>query len=72
LNRKRLGSRHVLTVLGGLNPLAILGRGYAVLMRTSDQRLIRSVADARVNDELLARLHDGRMLCRVRKLIPQG
>lgn len=72
LNRKRMGSRHVLTVLGGLNPLAILGRGYAVLIRTSDQRLIRSVADARVNDELLARLHDGQMLCRVRKLIPQG
>ena len=71
LHRKRLGCQHVLSVLGGLNPLAILGRGYAVLTRVTDQRLVRSVADVRGDDELLARLQDGQILCQVRKLIPQ-
>ncbi len=71
LHRKRIGSRHALSVLGKLNPLAILGRGYAVLTRAKDHQIVRSVSDVRVEEELLARLRDGQILCQVRKLIPQ-
>lgn len=71
LGRKRLGSRHVLSALGGLNPLAILGRGYTVLSRVRDGHIIRSVSDSQVEEEVLARLRDGQLLCRVQKLIPQ-
>jgi exodeoxyribonuclease VII large subunit len=72
LVRKRLAGRHALSALGGLNPLAILSRGYAVLTRQEDGRVIKSVSETRVDEELIARLYDGRLLCYVRKLIPQG
>ncbi len=71
LNGKRAGSRHVLGMLGGLNPLAILRRGYAVLSRAGDRRTVKSIAETHRDEQLLAQLHDGRLLCRVQKLMPQ-
>ncbi|TKB76711.1 MAG: exodeoxyribonuclease VII large subunit [Nitrospira sp.] len=72
LGRKQLESRHVLRALGGLNPLAILARGYSVVCRVRDGRVVRSVSDVVAEEEILARLHEGQLVCTIRKLLPQG
>lgn len=72
LDRKQLESRHVLRALGGLNPLAILARGYSVVFRVRDGRVVKSVSDVVAEEEILARLHEGQLVCTIRKLLPQG
>jgi exodeoxyribonuclease VII large subunit len=52
---ERAGAR-----LEGLSPLAVLGRGYA-LVYAADGRLLRSAAEARVGQDVVARLADGRV-----------
>ena len=44
--------------LEALNPLAILQRGYAVISQP-DGKIVRSVADVQVNDQLNVRISDG-------------
>lgn len=50
--------------LQGMNPLAVLGRGYA-LVYASDGRLLRRAEDARAGEEIEARLAEGRVRARV-------
>ena len=50
--------------LDALSPLAVIGRGYAVL-RTPEGRLIRTLADAPVGSDLQARTGDGWLEARV-------
>ncbi|MBC8334548.1 MAG: exodeoxyribonuclease VII large subunit [Anaerolineales bacterium] len=45
--------------LEALNPQAVLGRGYAVLTRQTDQKIVGSVDDANAGDELKVRVADG-------------
>jgi len=56
--------------LDGLSPLAVLGRGYSILQRISDGRVIRQVKEAAPGDDVAVRLADGRLLCRVREVLP--
>jgi exodeoxyribonuclease VII large subunit len=51
--------------LMGLNPLAILERGYAVVRR-EDGGLVRSASEVQVGEEIDVRVSDGRLLAQVR------
>ena len=45
--------------LNALNPLAVLGRGYAVVTRQADGKLVSQVSDVKPNDEIQVRVSDG-------------
>jgi exodeoxyribonuclease VII large subunit len=47
-----------------LSPLAVLGRGYALVLNT-DGKLVRSAAQVAEGDCVMTRLHDGRFTSRV-------
>lgn len=51
--------------LESLSPLKVLGRGYSVTRLARDQRLIKSVANVKINDEILTRLQDGEFISKV-------
>jgi len=53
-----------------LSPLAILGRGYSILMRARDGTILRSALDAEVDEELVARLAQGEIDCTVKRVVP--
>jgi exodeoxyribonuclease VII large subunit len=66
--------RHKVTALSraldSVSPLATLGRGYAIVHRISDGKVIRSYQDAKTGDEIEARLAKGRLICAVKDKIP--
>ncbi|HEY0078302.1 MAG TPA: exodeoxyribonuclease VII large subunit [Pyrinomonadaceae bacterium] len=63
------GSRLAVTVasLGALSPLAVLGRGYA-LVRGADGRVVRSSRAVALSERLSLKLAEGRVVCRVEEV----
>jgi len=57
-------SRHA-EKLEALSPLAVLGRGYALVWDASGRRLVRASHQVEVGDTLQVRLHDGRLTANV-------
>ncbi len=57
--------------LQGMSPLAVLGRGYA-LVYAADGRLLTSAADVRVGQDVVARLSDGRVRATVVESTVEG
>jgi len=51
-----------------LNPEAAMGRGYGIIMRKSDGKLLTSVKDMKLNEELYIKLKDGKAEVRVKGL----
>ena len=51
--------------LDPLSPLASLSRGYAVVQRTSDQKILRNSADAPPGTDISVTLAEGSLSCRV-------
>ena len=64
---QRLGDRasSAARQLHAVSPLATLGRGYAIVRRPEDGRIITRAADASVGETLEALLAEGALLCRV-------
>jgi exodeoxyribonuclease VII large subunit len=62
--RRAALSRHA-GKLGTLSPLAVLGRGYALVWDASGGRLVRAADQVAVGDTLRVRLHDGRLTVNV-------
>ena len=58
LTSKRQSMERVVTGLSALNPLAVLGRGYA-LVQTEEGRVIPSAAELTVGDRVTLRFADG-------------
>jgi len=58
-----------LTALGqtldAVSPLATLSRGYAIVSRADDGRLVRSHRDVKAGERIEARLGEGRLLATV-------
>jgi exodeoxyribonuclease VII large subunit len=54
--------------LNALNPLGILERGYSVSFGSSGA-VLRNVGDAAVGDEITTRLHKGKLISKVEKVI---
>ncbi len=51
--------------LGAVSPLGTLSRGYAIVTREADGRVLTRADAARPGDRFKARLHHGELLCRV-------
>ena len=58
LTGKRQSLERVVAGLGALNPLAVLGRGYA-LVQTEEGRVIPAVAELKAGDRVSLRFADG-------------
>lgn len=52
----------------GLSPLAVLGRGYAILETMPGRRIIRDAGQVSVGEEILARLARGQLRCTVEEI----
>jgi len=70
LNRRRLSE--TATRLDALSPLAVLGRGYAIVRRESDGRIVRAAGDVSLGDRLELRLASGQIGVEVARLGPKG
>ncbi|MAG33039.1 MAG: exodeoxyribonuclease VII large subunit [Deltaproteobacteria bacterium] len=72
IGRRLERSRRRLAELAGrldaLSPLAVLGRGYALVRRGSDGRILRSAADVAVGDGLTLQLAEGRLAAQVTRV----
>jgi exodeoxyribonuclease VII large subunit len=55
--------------LDTISPLATLERGYAIVTRQTDQRVVHQAASVRPGEQVTARLADGQLLCSVDKII---
>lgn len=51
--------------LDSLSPLKVMGRGYSLVYRYGEQRLVRSVSEVEPGDLLRVRLSDGQIDCQV-------
>lgn len=58
------------TRLDALSPLGVLARGYALVRRAADGRIVRSPGDVRASDLLEVRLAEGGLTVRVESLDP--
>jgi len=52
--------------LDAVSPLATLSRGYAIVQQDQGQ-IVHSTAQVKVGEQVQARLHRGRLYCRVEK-----
>lgn len=68
LTQKMQLTRGNLSRLNGLSPLAILGRGYAILETMPSHQIIREVGQIAVGDEIVARLTNGQIRCTVNEV----
>ncbi|WP_447979189.1 exodeoxyribonuclease VII large subunit [Candidatus Nitrospira bockiana] len=60
----------LLAALHTLSPLAILARGYSIVQTVSDGKVLRRSKDVSVDEEISVRLTEGRLLCGVRRILP--
>jgi exodeoxyribonuclease VII large subunit len=67
--RGRLSS--AVTRLDALSPLAVLGRGYALVRREADGQIVRRPADVALGDRLELRLASGEIGAEVTRLPPE-
>jgi exodeoxyribonuclease VII large subunit len=51
-----------------VSPLATLSRGYAIVSRAEDDRIVRRTDQVQVGDRLRTRLHQGELLCRIEEI----
>ena len=65
--RRRMAAMAV--QLEQLSPLAILGRGYSILLRARDGVILRRAVDAELEEEIIARLSQGQLRCTVKGVV---
>lgn len=58
--------------LHSLSPLAILGRGYSIISRVSDKRIVKRTLDTAVGEDVIAQFVDGQLECAVRRVVPDS
>jgi exodeoxyribonuclease VII large subunit len=66
LERREAALAHRVGRLDGLSPLAVLGRGYALVQRADDGAIVRAPGDVEAGDGLRIRLADGEIEAEVR------
>ncbi len=55
--------------LQAVSPLATLHRGYAIVQKHADKRVVKSVEQIQANEQVDARLSDGYMICTINRVI---
>jgi exodeoxyribonuclease VII large subunit len=68
LDRRRRRLAENAARLDALSPLAVLSRGYALVRRDADGRLVRRATEVSIGDELELRLGEGRVGARVTRV----
>lgn len=68
--RRRRQIEAIVSQLTQLSPLAILGRGYSILMKVRDGTILRRAEDVRAGEEIVARLSRGQLDCTVKRVLP--
>jgi exodeoxyribonuclease VII large subunit len=73
---RRLGQLHQQVAglgreLQAVSPLGTLGRGYAIVRRTADGRVVRAFDEVAPGDQVEALLDRGALICRVESLEPE-
>jgi exodeoxyribonuclease VII large subunit len=66
---RRKGVLRAMAELNNLSPLAILDRGYCILLDLGSERIIRHIKEIRAGQALIARLASGRVVCSVKDVI---
>lgn len=68
--------RHALRAAGAsldsLSPLAVLARGYGIVQTVPAGKVVKRARDLSAGDQVSARLAEGRLLCDVRKILPDA
>lgn len=64
--------RSAAAALDSLSPLAILARGYSIVQTVPGGTVVKRARDVSAGDDVLAKLADGRLLCSVRKILPNS
>jgi exodeoxyribonuclease VII large subunit len=64
--------QHTLTAVRALSPRATLQRGYALVQRAADGRLVHTIDDAPVGTALRIRLADGELAAEAGAGAPLG
>ncbi|MDI6602132.1 MAG: exodeoxyribonuclease VII large subunit [Thermoanaerobacteraceae bacterium] len=67
INRKQMETQLLEKQLQTLNPLDVLKRGFAIIY-SKDKGLISDAGKVQVNDEIMVRLHNGLINCRVEEV----
>lgn len=62
---------HLAASLNALSPLNVLERGYSITQRADSGRVVRSTGDVAIGEQLVTRLHDGRIISQVERLEPE-
>lgn len=70
LEQRRQGLSRLVRTLDAVSPLGTLARGYAIVRRLPDRAILRDAVDAPLASRLEARLHRGRLVCRVEAVHP--
>jgi exodeoxyribonuclease VII large subunit len=65
LQQRLAAQAHTLEMV---SPLATLSRGYAIVSRAEDGRIVRRTDQVQVGDRLRTRLHQGELLCRIEEI----
>jgi exodeoxyribonuclease VII large subunit len=68
LSKKRERLSRLAAALDALSPLAVLGRGYAVVTLRPSERVVYSVTSLKQGDGITVHFKDGRADCRVEKI----
>lgn len=68
LSKKRERLSRLAAALDALSPLAVLGRGYAVVTLMPSERVVYSVTSLKQGDGITVHFKDGRADCRVEKI----
>ncbi len=66
IERSRVRTAKAAAQLNALSPLAVLGRGYAIVQKENGE-VLRSAGDAEAGENLTVRLTDGVLTCSVKK-----
>lgn len=69
---KRQALRATGAALDSLSPLAVLARGYSIVQTVPDGTVVKRARDVSVGDQVSAKLAEGRLLCDVRKILPDS
>ena len=72
LAAKRQAMRATMAALDSLSPLAVLGRGYSIVQTVPGGSVVKRARDVSTGDQVSARLAEGRLLCEVRKILPDS
>ncbi len=69
---KRQALRAAGAALDSLSPLAVLARGYSIVQTVPDGTVVKRARDVTAGDQVSAKLAEGRLLCDVRKILPDS